>query len=1715
VPDEIRPQVRSFFLSYAHSPPLPGTPHVAPDQWVRTFFRDLTNSVRQLGSARAGVAPGFFDQEIPLGSDRRASLAHALSTAEVFVPLYSPGYFARSRPGREWACFERRLTDAGVANPIDRIAPVLWIPLRPGHDPIGLDQALAIGAGESAYAENGLRALLRLAPYRESYWRIVQQLAGQIVELAENAPVGPSAVRDIDKVASPFGQSATAVFTITVAAPTQSGLPVGCDPAAYGASRSAWRPFPAVQELSLAEYVATLAEQLDFAAALADIDQAGSELAANPGVILIDPWFAADEIGLDALRRAVYERPWILPILVPTPDDDSGHEAMLVQRIRAALDESQPARTETARQAVAGVDSFERFVALVPYVIAEASRQYLRHGPGNRQTELPGPQLQIPGGELTSPATHEDNPDDPAPVQTSPQSRGGRIVTFYSFKGGTGRTMALANVAWILAANGHRVLVADWDLEAPGLDRFFLPFLGEQEVQDGPGIIDLIRDYERAALKTDPANREGLISEFSRVQRYAFSLNWEFPDYGCLDFLSAGKQNRDYVATLSALDWDSFYESLNGGEFLDALRADMKRNYDYVLIDSRTGLSDIADICTLHLPDVLVDCFTLSTQGIEGAARIARDIKLRHSDRGIRVLPVTMRVDQAEKEKVDAGRLVAMRQFSGLPEGMTDVQRREYWAAIEIPYQAFYAYEETLAVFGDEPGKPGSLLASFERLTAQITEDAVTSLPPMDEQLRKRNMVKFTRSVPLVGDLIVIQSLAEDALWTEWIIAVSRDAGIDVRQQRLDGEDAEPTATGSDRLRFPRTLTVVSAAYLARRKRLSLPQDRPDLAVYVTPSPSLSEFSSVPAAFLYGVPESEAIDRLRTLLGLIGRSAASSAAVGMRYPGSEPQIFEVPARNAWFTGREADLGRLRAHLLEYGTGGVPSVALQGLGGIGKTQLALEYAHRFKTNYDAIWWLNCGQPAFIEPSLADLAQRLRESWGLNVVPSANPTETARQVLDLLSRGGPRWLLVFDDADQIEAILPLLPSGGGHVLVTSTNRAWAESGVSPLQVDVFTREESVAHLRQRVPSMTTDEAEQIAAALGDLPLAVATAGAWVAETGYTVSDFLAELERQPRRALSVATLPDHPEPISKAWDVSLSRLRERSPAAARLFELCSIMAPTISLNLIYSPRMAAVLEPFDPALSETMVIARVVQEIYRLALIKLEPGAGQLIVHTLVQEVVRDRMSPEELAAARCDVHDVLVAARPRRDVDDPATWSRYRVIWPHLTVSQAMASAEEGVRHLYIDRVRYLWLRGDLERGRQLAVEVDACWTAMEKTAAATPVVAETLRKQLLQLRFNLGNILRDLGCFAEARELNATIWDEQMRLLGDDHPHTLMTAGALAADLRAGGRYREALEMDEKTHQAWTELFGGDHPRTLFAANNLGVSLRVTGDFAAAMRLNADTWERRRATLGPKDPWTLNSACSIARDLLEAGEYAEAAVQIEEVCRTFAEVLGADSKEVLESQVLLGIALRSTGRPDEAEELFRWALGELTKKFGGSSGGALACRLSYAVNSLSLDRFAGAAADIRQIFAAYEQRLGSEHPHTLACQVNLAIALRFAGEHQEAVQAIRQSIDGLAAVLGDEHPYALAAKMSAGVLLADAGDLQEAEKAEANAADGMARVLGPGHPDTLRCRANLLLTRQQRGDHAAVAQRSTVVDQLAVLLGGDHPTVTTHAAKTG
>ncbi|MEV4514378.1 hypothetical protein AB0K00_36130 [Dactylosporangium sp. NPDC049525] len=309
------------------------------------------------------------------------------------------------------------------------------------------------------------------------------------------------------------------------------------------------------------------------------------------------------------------------------------------------------------------------------------------------------------------------------------ERRNGQVVTFYSFTGGTGRTMAVANVAWILAAHGHRVLAVDWDLESPGLHRFFRPFITGSMLAGTGGVIDLIRGYEgaaREASRLDP-DAPGRLdhTRYARVSQEAFSVTWEFGNGGVLDFLSAGRRSHHYNRSVSGLNWDDFYEELDGGSFFTALREDMKANYDYTLIDSRAGLSDVADICTVHLPDTLVTCFTPSEQSIEGAAEVAQAIgrKTIRTDppsssstpRRIRVLPVPMRIDPAEQTKAETGRLVAKQRFAGLPGGLSETERDRYWTAVEVPYRAFYAYEETLATFEDEPGRPGTLLAASTR----------------------------------------------------------------------------------------------------------------------------------------------------------------------------------------------------------------------------------------------------------------------------------------------------------------------------------------------------------------------------------------------------------------------------------------------------------------------------------------------------------------------------------------------------------------------------------------------------------------------------------------------------------------------------------------------------------------------------------------------------------------------------------------------------------------------------------------------------------------------------------------------------------------------------------------------------------------------------------------------------------------------------------------
>jgi MinD-like ATPase involved in chromosome partitioning or flagellar assembly/tetratricopeptide (TPR) repeat protein len=302
--------------------------------------------------------------------------------------------------------------------------------------------------------------------------------------------------------------------------------------------------------------------------------------------------------------------------------------------------------------------------------------------------------------------------------------------------------MLLANIAWLLANEGKRVLMVDWDLEAPGLHRYMAPFLTDAQMTGSDGLIDMILAYAAEAVDPTEANRDpGWISNTADVLDYAVSVNWQFENGGTLSLLPAGRQGPGYSTKVNTLNWQNLYDRLGGFRFFEHLKESMHSNFDYSLIDSRTGVSDTAGICTVQFPDTLVVCFTLNNQSIEGAAAVAKSVLDQKSSNEFQVFPVPMRLDNSESEKLLRRWKLAKDRFANL---LPREQRESYWDDVAMQYVPKFAYEEILAPFANRPDDPATinLLARARRLTGLLTGSDVL-LTPVDESVRRNVLAHF------------------------------------------------------------------------------------------------------------------------------------------------------------------------------------------------------------------------------------------------------------------------------------------------------------------------------------------------------------------------------------------------------------------------------------------------------------------------------------------------------------------------------------------------------------------------------------------------------------------------------------------------------------------------------------------------------------------------------------------------------------------------------------------------------------------------------------------------------------------------------------------------------------------------------------------------------------------------------------------------------------
>jgi hypothetical protein len=701
-------------------------------------------------------------------------------------------------------------------------------------------------------------------------------------------------------------------------------------------------------------------------------------------------------------------------------------------------------------------------------------------------------------------------------------------------------------------------------------------------------------------------------------------------------------------------------------------------------------------------------------------------------------------------------------------------------------------------------------------------------------------------------DFFVSYTGADEA-WATWVAAALEKAGRTVSLQAWDS----PAGTNfvvwiNEQMAAARwTIAICSPAYFdshwCAQEWTGALAGMKLIPLRVADCPLPPVLATVSYRDLYGVDEDAARRRLWEATGLArparlstgfpgGEARPEDGAGGVPFPGRQPAIFNVPPRLRYFTGRHDLLDRLRAGLADRSP--VAVTALRGLGGVGKTQVAIEYAHRHAAEFDLVWWVEAEQASLVGERLADLADRL------GLPTTGRVPDDANAVLDALRRRE-RWLLVFDNAEDPDALRPWLPAGPGQVIITSRNPAWGGLA-APVDVGVLPRGEAVALVARRVPDIDPEVADTVAAELGDLPLAIEQAAAYLETTAVPAADYLARFRARRPEMLGRGRDLAHGGNLDTVWSLALDRLRTHAPAAVTLLDLSAHLGPEpIPVALFRQPirlrrwaRRKPVLVPED--LDDTIgaVLA------YSLA----RRFGETITLHRLVAAVIRAHQSPDQHEKAAATARSLLVAHRPAQDLDDPASWPAWGALAPLVLTAPALHPEDAGTdiggeaRWLLVEAGAYLYARGD----------------------------------------------------FRAAHTLTAALFQQWKTTFGGDHPDTLAAANALTAALLALGEYQAARTVAEDIRERYRRMNGDDHPATLNSAHNVAFTLYLLGDYGGARDLDEDTATRLRRILGDDHLATLRTVNNLAADLCELGEHQAARSLAEDTLARYRRVLGDD-----------------------------------------------------------------------------------------------------------------------------------------------------------------------------------------------------------------------------
>jgi tetratricopeptide (TPR) repeat protein len=963
---------------------------------------------------------------------------------------------------------------------------------------------------------------------------------------------------------------------------------------------------------------------------------------------------------------------------------------------------------------------------------------------------------------------------------------------------------------------------------------------------------------------------------------------------------------------------------------------------------------------------------------------------------------------------------------------------------------------------------------------------------------------------------ILISYTGPDLMWAEWVREQLERAGQIAEPVEWSGAPADAgevlrqAASG-----YRHCIAVFSGNYL----RAVIPTARAadDTATWAAEHPDvlipvLVRRCDLPARFWQLDPvdlrevsdDRTATRRLLSRVLKAGSMAPGPLAEPMtRFPGRRPTVWapDLPGQNQFFTGRDEILRELRGRLTTDTAALVPYL-LHGVPGVGKSQLAVEYAYRFGSDYDIVWWVPAGKPSTARKAMADLAVRLDLGGTLT-----EPGELIRAVKDALRTGYQRWLLIFDNASKPDEIMPVMPSGTsyGHVLVTSRDQTWNRHA-NALAVDVYSRKESIDFLRRRGPSLSVADAERLAGQLGDMPLALEHAASWLSTTRMALDDYLSLLSKHTAEVLGAGLDSEQASAVA-TWAISMTHLREASPEAATLLELCAFFGPDpVSLNFIASAPADAVPGELRDALRSPGRRVKILQAIGSYSLARVSEGLDRepsLQSHRLVQAVTRDLLTPEQRAAYRRSAYAILAAAIPG-DPKLPANWPRYDALLPHVISSEAISDPDPGLRALVMNETNMLNLRGEYRSALDILAAAIPAWSA----------VLDEVDHELVDARREQAKALRGLGRHREALAVAKAGYELARERLGQDHPDTLRQIGGLAGTYRRLGDFAVARGLEEFAVDVLTREGGADDPETLRHAHNLAVDHRMAGEFAQALEIDRHGTETFQRILGPDAYSTLYAVNNMARDLRELGQYYEALALQEQTYSRYREVFGPDSPDTLRAMKNLAVTRRKAGRYEDAAELAEDVLDRHRRKFGDLHPETLAAITNFANDKRCLGQFGPGRGYAELAVRGFQEVLGPDHPFTAGAEVNLAALLRLTGSPEQARTLNARILERLQAGFGAAHRYPLSCAVNLASDLAALDALEEARELDDQTLTALRTVSGADHPYTLSCAINLALDLRALGERDAYRDLfGDTVERYERTLGAGHPEAVAAAAR--